>query len=210
MSDFFESEETGKLFIEKVLFAAGYPVLFTCRNASEELYLCVCCQANAEGKKWLLAETEPDIIVQMLSDKITIRDAFLKAGKKRFSIIQTCSSVRLEADSPEDWNEERSLSLPDKGAYMEAEEDEFDEEIAFYLKKKDDILYDTSVEVSVQGNLKVKSVMVTTYDLKFSMNRKTDKNEENYSDTFYRITAREELKVPETFCRDDNWRILAA
>lgn len=131
MDKFFSFPETGQLTIEKILFDAGYPILFTCRSDGGKLYLCVCCQYNELGKKWLLAETVPDVVVKMLRNKVTIRDAFLMAEGKRFTIIQK-DGLSIKENVLEDWDAEKSIFLPDAGEYMEAESGEYDEEILFY------------------------------------------------------------------------------
>lgn len=132
---FFECVELGMLEIEKVLFSSNYPILFTCRNEGNELYLCVCCQNNEVGKKWMLAETNPDNIVRMLENEITMREAFILPNKKRYSIFtsgtQNVMNV-IKNEDPEEWDADNSIDLPDKGEYIDAEEDEFIEEIRFY------------------------------------------------------------------------------
>lgn len=135
MNRFFSFSETGELTIERIFFDAGYPILFTCTNESGELFLCVCCQNNASGKKWLLAETSCDVILSLLKDNITMREAFLVSGKKRFSILQG-ETITLLTDVPEDWDGEKSIYLPDAGEYIEAEDGEFDEEIVFYENRR--------------------------------------------------------------------------
>lgn len=133
--NFFECKELGRLEIERVLFSSNYPILFTCRNEKNELYLCACCQANEAGKKWMLAETNSDNIVQMLENEITMREAFILPNKKRYSIftsgIRDTMTVIKNEDS-EEWDADNSIDLPDKGEYIDAEEDEFIEEISFY------------------------------------------------------------------------------
>jgi hypothetical protein len=49
MCEFFSFSETGRLKVEKLFFEAGYPILFTCRNETDDLYLSVCCQNNQRG-----------------------------------------------------------------------------------------------------------------------------------------------------------------
>lgn len=128
---FLENEIIGKLYIEQVFLYTSYPIIFTCRNTSHELYLCVCCRSNCDGKKWLLSQIDENIILSMLEDKITIRDAFLNYDKKRFSVYSG-NPYHVIADDEEDWNPDKSISLPDAGEYMDVDEGEFDEEIEFY------------------------------------------------------------------------------
>lgn len=131
MENFFSFPETGKLQVERVFLDAGYPILFTCINEQTELFLCVCCQSNIHGKKWLLVQTEPKMIINMLEDKITIRDAFIHSGDRKFTIFQN-EQLSIQSNVEEDWDAVNSIALPDAGEYMEAEEDEFAEDISHY------------------------------------------------------------------------------
>lgn len=130
MENFFSFSETGKLQVDRVFLDAGCPILFTCINEQNELFLCVCCQSNIHGKKWLLVQTEPEMIINMLEDKITIRDAFIHSGDRRFTIFQN-EQLSIQSNVEEDWDAVNSIALPDAGEYMEAEEDEFAEDISY-------------------------------------------------------------------------------
>lgn len=133
MSIYFDFTQTGKLSIEKTLFSSYYPILFTCRSDNGNLYLCVCCWAEKDLQKWLLSETEPATIIDMISDKITLRDAFLKDNKGMYTIARDRDGVEMITESdPSDWHPENSVLLPTTGEYMDADEGEFDEEINFY------------------------------------------------------------------------------
>ena len=132
MSEFFEFKEIGKLQIERELFSLTYPILFTCRSNRGKLYLCVCCQSNATGQKWMIAETTPGVIIDLLTDKITIRDSFFKYHGEKYTIEQKKIDDVTIYYNEDDWNIETSVLLPDKGEFIEAEDDEFENEIAFY------------------------------------------------------------------------------
>lgn len=196
MNEFLCFSETGALKIEQVFLDAGYPILFTARNEVNELYLCVCCRNNEQGKKWLLAQTTPGVILGMLKDEITIRDAFVVTHEKRFTIIQG-SELTIEADVKQDWDVDESVSLPDAGEYMEVEEGEFDEEIAFYRGIQLEEIYktimktslaaawdwtgDTAVDKEVRAEHQYAiSLKETKVELELSGLRKTDNNR-NYS-----------------------------
>ena len=53
-----------------------YPVLFTCKN-DKDIYLFICCLVNSEKIKWIGTRTTYDNLIDLLENKITIRDAFL-------------------------------------------------------------------------------------------------------------------------------------
>ena len=71
-----------------------------------------------------------EIIIKMLSDEISLRDAFLADDSFRLSAQRTKDSFSIGYNE-EDWKE-GSIYLPKKDEYMEAEEGEFDEEIDYY------------------------------------------------------------------------------
>ena len=48
-----------------------YPVLFTCKNRKDIYYL------NSEKIKWIGTRTTYDNLIDLLENKIAIRDAFL-------------------------------------------------------------------------------------------------------------------------------------
>lgn len=127
---FVKLEKYGRLYIEKILFESNYPILFTCINQEKNRFLCVCCQNNEKGKKWLITKATSDTILSMLKDEISIREAFLKDKTCRISLVRKNNKEYSEHDN-EDWNE-NSIYLPKKGEYIEADDEEFSEEIAYF------------------------------------------------------------------------------
>lgn len=128
---FVNIEEWGELYIDKVLFEVGYPVLFTCINDERDLFICVCCKNNENGAKWLINKTTADRIVQMLKNKITLRDIFLCEGQNRYSVNSLDNKIDIIKNDAEDWSED-SVYLPKKNEYLDAEEDEYTEELLYY------------------------------------------------------------------------------
>ena len=53
-----------------------YPVLFTCKN-DKDIYLFICYYVNSEQIKWIGTRTTYDNLIDLLENKIAIRDAFL-------------------------------------------------------------------------------------------------------------------------------------
>ncbi len=135
MNEFIKVEKYGQLWIDRIIFEASYPILFICVNEKSELFICVCCQNNDKGKKWLVSKTSSATIVKMLKDEIPIRDAFLENSDCRITINRYNGKTDIRFDDENDWSE-NSIYLPKKGERLEAEPDEFCEEIAYYQKKK--------------------------------------------------------------------------
>lgn len=132
MKKFVQIDSIGNLKIDTVLFESYYPILFTCLNEKKELFICVCCQANKNGKKWLLTQTTPQTMIDMLKNKITLRDVFFKFPEVQFTILSNGEKKEIREKDRNDWDYDSSISLPDKGEYMEAEDGEFVDEIQHY------------------------------------------------------------------------------
>lgn len=86
MRKFVKTEKNGTLYWDKILFESVYPILFTCKNDKNEIFVVICCQNNATGIKWLVGKTTPDNIVRMLCDEITIRELITTYSTGQFSI----------------------------------------------------------------------------------------------------------------------------
>ncbi len=121
---FVTTEKYGELYIEKVFFESYYPIVFSCVNSQGDLFLVVCSQNNENGIKWLVARTNPKDIIQLLSDKITIRELLLKAGDK-FSVDYQKGTYIIN-EKTTDFDED-SLFLPTEDSFMEAGDGKFDE-----------------------------------------------------------------------------------
>ena len=134
MKEMFNFKDIGQLTLDKVFFASYYPILFTCNNKNEDLYLCVCCQAEPNLKKWLISRTQPQYIIKLLKNEITIRDAFLlpKSSNEKYTIIHKDNKSSIELNNKDDWNSKESIFLPTEGEYIDADPDEFIEEIEYY------------------------------------------------------------------------------
>jgi hypothetical protein len=127
-------EPVGSLTINRVIFETTYPILFTCTNEKKELFLCVCCRHDSTERKWLIAKTDPTTMISMLKDELAVRDAFLKHPEVRLTVrcLNTDGILQVTQDDGQDWNEQTSKSLPDAGEYLNADRDEFEEEIAYF------------------------------------------------------------------------------
>ena len=134
IKNFFDFKETGSLKLDKIFFESYYPILFTCITEKNDLFLCVCCQADLNIRKWLVTNVSPSTIIELLSNKLTIRESFLKDRGAKYSIIYSMEdrNYQIEQDNAEDWDEVESINLPTVGEYMDAEGDEFLEEIRYF------------------------------------------------------------------------------
>lgn len=135
-----------QLYIDKIIFESYFPIIFTCKDDKNNIYMCVCCQNNEKGIKWLVGKTDSKSIVKVLEDKITIRELLLYNSKEHISIQYINGDYNVEYNNS-DWKE-NSIYLPKKDSYIYADEGEFDEEIK-YFQSLDLICYDENEYVGV-------------------------------------------------------------
>ena len=138
MNEFIKLNNHGMLKIDKILFKSYYPILFTCLDYNGNLFLCLCCQANRYGKKWLITRTTPRLIISILRNEITLREAFIQFEDTRYTVISNENEIKIIENDPVDWDYNKSNCLPDKDEYIDAEEGEFKEEISYYTKQLND------------------------------------------------------------------------
>lgn len=119
----------GDLTLDYIIFEDECPILFVCKTAKNQLYLCDCCDTYQE-QKWLIAPVTVSKLQQMLEDKITIREVFENAEDKccvatwsRGDICEKYTILSAKHFLKED--------LPEKGAYIEGEEGEYKEYLEF-------------------------------------------------------------------------------
>lgn len=134
IDNFFNFKETGVLKLDRIFFESYYPILFTCINEKNDLFLCVCCQADSNIRKWLVTNVLPRTVIKLLNNEITIRDSFLKDKGLNYTIVYNMKkrAFQIEKDNEKDWDAEKSINLPTTGEYMDAEKDEFLEEIEHF------------------------------------------------------------------------------
>lgn len=117
--------------MDMILFESTYPVLFTCTDG-KEVFLFSCCLVNAKIMKWIGTKTSYDVLIQLLQDKITIRDAFLSVDKEMLVIEYDGETVRCDIV---DKLKVTAELLPTAGEYMDVEDDEYVEEIAIFEER---------------------------------------------------------------------------
>lgn len=125
--------EFGKISLDTVLFESRYPVLFTCKD-TEDIYMFICCLVNEEVARWIGTKTDYSTLIDLLENKITIRDAYLGITKDKILIEYDGKNAKYRMVSAEEIPDEW---LPTYGEYMDAEVGEFEEELfAFKSRNK--------------------------------------------------------------------------
>lgn len=193
MNNFFDFKEIGSLKLDKIFFESYYPILFTCLNEKNDVFLCVCCQADLNVRKWLITDVSPKTVIELLSNKITIRDSFLKDRGSKYTIIYNMENknFQIEENNIEDWDEEKSIDLPTSGEYMDAEEDEFLEEIEYYKDmgihykgyKEQEIVKITKKEILYKEDSNINVYKNGSYSVKYTIGNM----EELKNNQFYKV-----------------------
>ncbi len=116
-----------------VLFESKYPILFTCRT-KDDIYLFICCTVTASIVQWIATKTNYDTLIALLEDKITIRDAFLGVTDEKILIEYDGENISYRIMPKK---EVPDSLLPTAGEYMEAEEDEYKEELSIFRKRNE-------------------------------------------------------------------------
>ena len=115
----------------KILFGSKYPVLFTCENEGN-VYLFICCLANSDKLVWIATQTDYKNLIDLLENKITIRAAFLNVTDKKMIITYDGQKVECKEES---YSSIPMNYLPTEGEYMDAEDDEYKEELVEFRKR---------------------------------------------------------------------------
>lgn len=127
-----QSDCLSNVTIDQILFESSYPILCSGYD-NNNIYLIICHSVNSERMSWIVTKTTYDIIISMLNNNITIRDAFL--GFTSEKILLTLEKEGMHTIKC-DVTEINENILPTPGQYMDAEEEEFDEEIEYYEEMK--------------------------------------------------------------------------
>lgn len=130
------------LTMDKILFEGQYPVLFTYID-NEKVYLFICYYRSNREMSWIGTATEYDNLIQMLQNKVTIREAFMAVTEDKMMITydgyQTTFSFVKRDRIPED-------ILPTDGEFMDADVDEFSEEIdEFRFRKHHSVFFQNTL-----------------------------------------------------------------
>lgn len=169
--------------LDKVLFESKYPVMFTCKN-DNDIYLFICCLVNSNSIKWIGTKTNYDILIAMLENKVTINNAFLSVTDEKIVIEYNSDKVTYSILKSDDIQKDL---LPTAGEYMDAEDDEYIQEITEFKLRNDNIeykiqplinnyifIYYTAKNVRLPDGCFIKEIE-NNYEIKFSI-RKIQEN----------------------------------
>lgn len=138
-----QSDCLSNITIDQVLFESSYPILFSGHD-NNNIYLFICHSVNSERMAWIVTRTTYDIIISMLNNKMTIRDAFLGFTSEKILLTFDKEGMHTSICDIKDIDDN---ILPTSGQYMDTEEGEFDEEIQYYETMKAKM--ETTSEVAI-------------------------------------------------------------
>lgn len=144
------------IILDTILFENKYPVLFTCKN-DEDIYLFICYLVNSEKIEWIGTRTTYDNLIDLLKNKITIRDAFLNVTNNKMMVRYDGKDVEYEFKKSSEIPDE---ILPTIGEYMDAEEGEYEEEIIEFQERNKNVEYVIQPRISKFLFFRYKAVSV--------------------------------------------------
>lgn len=205
MKEFIKLDKYGQLYLDRVLFESYFPIIFTCINDNNEIFICVCCQNNEKGCKWLLGKTSGINVVRMLRDEITLRQLLVECSSGKISVDYIQNEYTIFYNNS-DWDE-NSVYLPKTDSYMYAEDGEFEDEIS-YFSSVDYVCYDAehykriaealgtiskkiepmaealNIFASVIGNITIPSEVISTMEVIGELSTNLSMNTEKYMNQY--------------------------
>mgnify|MGYP000683065991 CR=1 FL=1 len=138
MKKFVETDKYGQLYIDRILLNRFSCFIYLPKRRKRN-FICVCCQNNAEGCKWLVGKQRGKHC-QHVEGRDHDSRTVLERSSGKISVDYVNGEYTVEYNNS-DWNEE-SVYLPKKGSYIAAEKGEFDEDI-LYFSALNSVYYDT-------------------------------------------------------------------
>lgn len=168
------TKELSDLKLDMVFIQDAEPILFTCIDTDDNIYLGICSYANSEKIIWHISKTNCDTLISLLEDKITIYDAFKAISKNKYIITYSKYGVNCDNKAFDLLDDDY---LPVKGEFMDVEDNEFNSEIVELKNRKRRLVY---TAVANRYNEVVK-VQIKIPMLWFNNILKTDYNPMYYS-----------------------------
>lgn len=115
------------LYMYMVFAESLTPILFACQDDASNVYICSCHCQNAIKQEWIIAPTTYSQLIDLLTDKLSIKDIFVK-DKQSLYIATINANIPSAKVVKRDILSLHNI-LPTAGCYMEADPGEFDEEL---------------------------------------------------------------------------------
>lgn len=160
--------------LDIVLFESKYPILFTCKDGNE-VYLFVCCLVNSKEAIWIGSKTKYETLIGLLKNKVTIREALWKDSIEKL-LINYSGLDKIAKCEVVDREKIPDQLLPTRGEYMDAEDDEYSEEISIFESRSKNIEYTIKSQTNKFFMISYRGELVSLPDDYFSPDVKASKD----------------------------------
>lgn len=96
----------------------GIPILFTCLDDNERLYLCLCTEFR-DGEYWTISKVNTDVLQDLFYSKIDVRSALLSC--KKVALAKRNSENNLSVHFANNY-ELKDVDLPQKCVTLECDD----------------------------------------------------------------------------------------
>lgn len=133
----FPSVDNHSLYMDLILAEFRHPILFTCLDEREHMYIVTCFHTDAQETDWLIAETTPAQIIELLCNSRTIRNAFPDDNSFVYlaKALRGTTGISVERHRA---NKIPTEFFPTPNMLMDGDEDEFKEELSILRKRAAD------------------------------------------------------------------------
>ena len=116
----------GQTYYDCIILDGVEPVIFTCVDENKNLYYSVCVYNVIGEQEWFISRITPAAMCDLLSNKLTIREAATFGGKIWFAKESQNGNIEWTYKDAKEYSDD---FLPTAGVYIDADNDEFNEEI---------------------------------------------------------------------------------
>lgn len=110
----------GDLFLEHIFYEfEGEPIVFTCVNQDDEIYLCLCSEIRY-GQKWILSPCSAKVLRDLVEERTDIASAFRSSD---FLIVAEMDLQGQERTRIIDTESVDELDLPKEGLLLRCDKD---------------------------------------------------------------------------------------
>lgn len=136
-----------KIYEDQVFLASNVPIIFSGIDSEHNTYICAMYHSDTEKRQWIISGCPAHRMTDMLSDRISVREAFLENGVLHVIITKRYDGKTIVSEyNDTEWNDRPEL--PETGEKMDADPGEFDEEIEYFNGLYWNGVFDTLISVA--------------------------------------------------------------
>lgn len=110
----------GDLYLEQILFLYdNIPIIFTCVTTDHVRFICVC-DDIIENQSWIITKIKPDVLLDVLYDRISICKAFELSNENTIVADKINEMVKFESKR---YSEIDKCDLPDPDEKLEMQDE---------------------------------------------------------------------------------------